>query len=414
MILKSTDSDKPLSKLSPFALQKGIQGLAGVPKDGNRLRSGQVLIEVDRKSHCRNLLQSNMIVDVPIRISPHKSLNFKKGIIRSRGLRGCSDDEILKSEGAKEQGITAVKRFKIKKQGDLVDTDTFLITFGLPTLPQSIKLAYLRIPVEMHIPNPLRCFVCQRFGHHKFNCRRKLTCARCVTEGHDDTSCEASPSCINCGEAHNAYSKDCPRWKKEKEIQRIKCLRNVSFPEARKIVEVSNPAPLSGQSYAKVAAPIAAPIAVGKTTCSSSTQTNLTWVTGPNPSTVLGPQTSEVQTDESIPINTPNSAKHKPSTSQIRSNILKNVARVTSSSQPNKDVHKNKKDENPPKHTKLDKPKPAKPPKPKITTDRQQKGSQNPLADYNSYNVLEHLGQVQEMDLDEVPSQNKSTCSTRK
>ena len=158
-----------------------------------------------------------MIVDVPISISPHKSLNFQKGIIRSRGLRGCSDDEILKSEGAKEQGITAVKRFKIKKQGDLVDTDTFLITFGLPTLPQSIKLAYLRTPVEMHIPNPMRCFVCQRFGHHKLNCRRKLTCARCGTEGHDDTSCEASPSCINCGEAHNAYSKDCSRWKKERD-----------------------------------------------------------------------------------------------------------------------------------------------------------------------------------------------------
>ena len=99
---------------------------------------------------------------------------------------------------------------------------------------------------------------------------------------------EASPSCINCGEAHNAYSKDCSRWKKEKEIQRIKCLRNVSFPEARKIVEAFNPAPPSDQSYAKVAAPIA----VGKTTCSSSTQTNLTWVTGGNPSMVLGPQTS--------------------------------------------------------------------------------------------------------------------------
>ena len=177
----------------------------------------------------------------------------------------------------------------------------------------------------------------------------------------------------------------------------------MSFPEARKIVEVSNPAPPSGQSYAKVAQlQWVKPLAV--------LPLKQTWVTGPNPSTVLGPQTSEVQTDESIPINTPNSAKHKPSTSQIRSNILKNVARVTSSSQPNKDVHKNKKDENPPKHAKLDKPKPAKPPKPKITTDRQK----NPLADYNSYNVLEHLGQVQEMDLDEVPSKNKSTCSTRK
>ena len=151
----------------------------------------------------------------------------------------------------------------------------------------------------------------------------------------------------------------------------------MSFPEARKIVEAFNPAPPSGQSYAKVAAPIA----VGKTTCSASTQTNLTWVTGGNPSKVLGPQTSEVQTDESIPVTTPISAKDKPSTSQIRSNSVMNihVTRAISSSQPYKDVHNNTKDENPPKPTKLDKPKPVKPPKPKIKTDRQQKGSQTPL-----------------------------------
>ena len=104
---------------------------------------------------------------------------------------------------------------------------------------------------------------------------------------------------------------------------------------------------------------------------------------------VLGPQTSEVQTDESIPVNTPNSAIDKPSTSQIRTNSVKNIhiTRANSSSQPNKDVHTNKKDENPPKPTKLDQPKPIKPPKPKIKTDRQQKGSQKPLADHNSYNV---------------------------
>ena len=45
---------------------------------------------------------------------------------------------------------------------------------------------------------------------------------------------------------------------------------------------------------------------------------------------------------------------------------------------------------------------------------RQQKGSQKPLADYNTYNVLDQLLEVQEMDLDEDPSQNKPTCSTRK
>ena len=38
LIMESTDSDKPLSNLSPFALQKGIQGLAGVPKDDDLVR----------------------------------------------------------------------------------------------------------------------------------------------------------------------------------------------------------------------------------------------------------------------------------------------------------------------------------------------------------------------------------------
>jgi hypothetical protein len=71
LIMESTDSSRPLSKLSPFALQKGIQGLAGVAKNITRLRSGQILIEVDKKSHANNLLQSTMIVDVPIRISSH-------------------------------------------------------------------------------------------------------------------------------------------------------------------------------------------------------------------------------------------------------------------------------------------------------------------------------------------------------
>ena len=38
-------------------------------------------------------------------------------------------------------------------------------------------------------------------------------------------------------EGNTAYSRDCPRWKTGKEIQRIRAERDISFPEARKIVE---------------------------------------------------------------------------------------------------------------------------------------------------------------------------------
>ena len=43
--------------------------------------------------------------------------------------------------------------------------------------------------------------------------------------------------CVNCNGEHTAYSKNCPRWITEKEIQRVPTERKISFPEARKIVE---------------------------------------------------------------------------------------------------------------------------------------------------------------------------------
>ena len=55
---------------------------------------------------------------------------------------------------------------------------------------------------------------------------------------------------VNCGEKHSADSKECRIWRKEKEILRIKFTRNISFVEARKLVEA--PIPISGISNANI------------------------------------------------------------------------------------------------------------------------------------------------------------------
>ena len=70
----------------------------------------------------------------------------------------------------KTPNITACKRFKIKKDGNFIETNTLLLTFNTTTLPKSLKIFYRIIPVEVYIPNPLRCFNCQRFGHHENGC----------------------------------------------------------------------------------------------------------------------------------------------------------------------------------------------------------------------------------------------------
>ncbi|GBM76578.1 hypothetical protein AVEN_254405-1 [Araneus ventricosus] len=129
-------------------------------------------------------------------------------------------------------------------------TKHFILTFNTPRLPEYIKAGYVRCSVRPYIPNPLRCFKCQRFGHSKTNYRGTLTCARCAVAGHESTGCTAVEKCVNCQGNHTSFSRSCPKWELEKEIVTTKFKNNMSFPEARRRVKAQTP--IEGQSYASV------------------------------------------------------------------------------------------------------------------------------------------------------------------
>ena len=79
-------------------------------------------------------------------------------------------------------------------------------------------------------------------------------CSNCGEPAiHHETLCKSPVKSANCGEGHNANSKECKIWYKEKELLRVKFTKNVSFPEERKIVE--SPTPIPGSSYASVIKP---------------------------------------------------------------------------------------------------------------------------------------------------------------
>ncbi|GFT91753.1 uncharacterized protein TNCV_3438051, partial [Trichonephila clavipes] len=131
-----------------------------------------------------------------------------------------------------------------------------------PKLTTTIKAGYLNCNIRPYIPNPLRCFKCQRFGHSQTVCRGQLTCSRCASVGHASSDCTLEQKCVNCSQPHSADSKLCPKWNIEKEIQTIKTNRNISFIEARKFIT-----PQPSQTYAQVAKSI---------TVNSSSQTDET------------------------------------------------------------------------------------------------------------------------------------------
>ena len=58
LVMTSTSEESPLSKLSPFAIQKGFQAIAGILKRIKRLRDGSFLVECCRMAHYTSLLKT--------------------------------------------------------------------------------------------------------------------------------------------------------------------------------------------------------------------------------------------------------------------------------------------------------------------------------------------------------------------
>ncbi|GFT33348.1 uncharacterized protein TNCV_859021 [Trichonephila clavipes] len=144
-----------------------------------------------------------------------------------------------------------------------------ILTFNNPNLPATVKAGYLNCKIRPYVPNPLRCFKCQRFGHSQTACRGQLTCSRCATVGHPSTDCTLEPKCVNCSQSHPSDSKLCSKWKTEKEIQVLKTNRNIPYVEARKLI-----APQLSQSYAQVTK-------LSTTTTTTQTDENITKIVCP-------------------------------------------------------------------------------------------------------------------------------------
>ncbi|KAG1663709.1 hypothetical protein GQR58_020229 [Nymphon striatum] len=273
------DTNKSLSNLSPFAVNKIIISLGGEPKSVKKLFSGDILVETQSKIHTCKLLKIKSFFDIPVTVSPHNSLNYSKGVIRSRDLKDCSEEELL-TELA-DQGVTAVKKIIISKNNKKITTGTIIFTFNTPEPPKSIKAAYLNIKVERYIPNPLRCFKCQKFGHHQTSCKGEAACGKCGGANHSDDGCENASSCLNCKGNHPSFSRECPNFLLEKQVVSYKYNFNTTFPEARKIVLSRT----STKSYAHVTA--------GNVKKDASTQTDHPWL---KPSHKAN-STAETQTD---------------------------------------------------------------------------------------------------------------------
>ena len=235
IIIESADENNPITNVSPFAIEKQLSGILGTPKSVKKLKNGTILVECGTRQQSENLLKNKTFVGHEVYIYAHKTLNSSRGVVRCKDLSYCTIEEI--EENLRPQGVTAVKRVSVKRDNKTIQTNTYFFSFNSPTVPKNIKVGFLKVNVSVYIPNPMRCYRCQKFGHTESRCAKTPVCGRCsfVGEEHVYSTCTNELKCVNCGGSHLSRSQECPIWKLEKETLNIKYTENVSFPDARKI-----------------------------------------------------------------------------------------------------------------------------------------------------------------------------------
>ena len=213
--------------------------------------------------------KTTWFVDRPVRVSIHKALNSSHGVIHCHGLSGMTEMEIRTE--LQEQGVVEVHRVTVKKDTEKVPTNTLFLTFNTPDLPKEITVGYLKVKVALFVPNPMRCFNCSKFGHMSQHCKVAAKCTGCGKDKHEG-QCEGPKLCSNCNGPHASLAKDCLVWQKDKEVQRVRVEKHISFPEARQLVEAKVPNVITGgKTYATATS-------TRRESISVQCQTLLTWV----------------------------------------------------------------------------------------------------------------------------------------
>ena len=111
---------KPITSLSLFVIEKQIEALIGTPKSVKKMRNQTLLVETTRNIQTEQLLNCKTFFNLPV--SEHKTLNSSNSIIRDKSLK--DETEEGNKDYLKDQGVTAVKRFKTRKGHNLVSTNT--------------------------------------------------------------------------------------------------------------------------------------------------------------------------------------------------------------------------------------------------------------------------------------------------
>lgn len=198
-------------------------------------RGSKYILRTNSRSICEKLKQIKQLPDqTAVEIIEHPTLNTVHGVLYDPDTIDQPDNYIL--ENLKDQGICGVRRIK-KRQGDtLVNTPLLVISIKGTVLPQFIYFGLLRMKVRQYYPSPMLCYRCANYGHSKNRCdqtKNQPVCLNCSGTHELREQCKYAAFCKHCKSDHPPTSRECPVYREEEAIIRLKTNRGLTYAEAR-------------------------------------------------------------------------------------------------------------------------------------------------------------------------------------
>lgn len=238
LTVKILDEGKNFNNISPFVIFRWISKIGKDIPIKKCKKDGTLTVTCVSESSSKKLLSLTNFESYRINVTPHKTLNTTKGVFRCSEIESLPNDEILSE--LRDQQVIHLRRI-VPKKGRTI----FVATFMSAELPERIRLAYMSIPINPYIPQPLRCYKCHRMNHTTRSCKSRIdVCGKCAKEKHEG-DCD-SIKCCNCGEEHFAWDRKCEVYKTQASIVRTMTLQRIPYNEAKKQIEIK-----SDKSYAK-------------------------------------------------------------------------------------------------------------------------------------------------------------------
>ena len=240
----------------PIAVSKSIAIFVSKPKEVKRMRSGALLVEVQNKKESENLCKMEKILDIPVKVSPHRTLNQSKGIIRSSDLDEVSEEDLLSE--IKDQGVMAVKRIPFTKNGVKLLSHTWEICptpLHAQRFQTNLKLVFSLYRSHPTFQTPCDALNASYLDIIRDTARETLSAANVANKAMTTNPAHKTLAVLTVKALTPLTPKTAQSGKRRRKYVETKVMSNISFKEARRIVLEQKNTPVEGKSYANATSP---------------------------------------------------------------------------------------------------------------------------------------------------------------